>query len=160
LESPSGANHGIVSGYGKTTLKDKKIKMKTEFKLRHWTNDDLNSLVSYANNWNIAKNLTDRFPFPYSENDGQTFIESAIKDDPIRIFAIDIKGQAVGGIGIYPQDDIYKKNGELGYWAGENEYDRYLLGFKPRVSFGTFLRAVATYSKRKQKLIKKENQTS
>ena len=119
MESPSGASHGIVSGYGKTTLKDKKIKMKTEFKLRHWTNDDLNSLVSYANNWNIAKNLTDRFPFPYSENDGQIFIESAIKDDPIRIFAIDIKGQAVGGIGIYPQDDIYKKNGELGYWLAE-----------------------------------------
>lgn len=53
-----------------------------------------------------------------------------------------------------------RDNGELGYWAGENEYDRYLLGFKPKVSFGTFLKAVATYSKRKQKLIKKENQTS
>jgi hypothetical protein len=35
-----------------------------------------------------------------------------------------------------------------------------LLGFKPRVSFGAFLRSAQIYSKRKQKLIKKENKTS
>lgn len=53
-----------------------------------------------------------------------------------------------------------RAHGELGYWAGENEYDRYLLGFKPKVSFGAFLRSAQIYLERKQKLIKKENQTS
>jgi ribosomal-protein-alanine N-acetyltransferase len=63
--------------------------------------------------------MTDKFPFPYSENNGKAFIEFAIKDEPVHIFAIDIDGKAVGGIGIHPQDDIHRKNAELGYWLGE-----------------------------------------
>ena len=88
-------------------------------KLRAWSISDLNDLVKFANNWNVAKNMTDKFPFPYSESNGKAFIELATKDDPIHIFAIDINGQAVGGIGIHPQDDIYRKNAELGYWLAE-----------------------------------------
>jgi len=89
------------------------------FKLRPWNISDLDNLVKYANNWNIAKNMTDQFPYPYSEKDGKAFIEMATKDDPIHIFAIDIDGQAVGGIGIHPQNDIHRKNAELGYWLAE-----------------------------------------
>jgi RimJ/RimL family protein N-acetyltransferase len=90
-----------------------------EFKIRTWKTSDLDSLVKYANNWNVAKNLTDKFPFPYTENDGRSFIEKAMKGSPLHIFAIDIGGQAVGGIGIHPQDDIHCKNAELGYWLAE-----------------------------------------
>ncbi len=89
------------------------------YKLRPWTQSDLPSLVKQANNWNIAKNMTDKFPHPYLESNGKTFIEFATQDDPIHIFAIDIDGQAVGGIGIHPQDDIHRKNAELGYWLAE-----------------------------------------
>lgn len=63
--------------------------------------------------------MTDQFPYPYSEKDGKAFIELATKDYPIHIFAIDIGGQAVGGIGIHPQADIHRKNAELGYWLAE-----------------------------------------
>jgi RimJ/RimL family protein N-acetyltransferase len=93
--------------------------MKKEFKLRPWSKGDLNDLVKHANNWNVAKNMTDKFSFPYSESNGKAFIEFATKDDPIHIFAIDIDGQAVGGIGIHPQDDIHRRNAELGYWLAE-----------------------------------------
>jgi [ribosomal protein S5]-alanine N-acetyltransferase len=90
-----------------------------EFTIRPWTSTDLDSLVKHANNWNVAKNLTDKFPHPYTENDGMAFIEFASKDNPIHIFTIDINGQAVGGIGIHPQTDIHRKNAELGYWLAE-----------------------------------------
>ncbi len=90
-----------------------------EFKLRPWNISDLDSLVQYANNWNVAKNMTDKFPFPYSESNGRAFIEFATKDEPIHIFAIDLNGIAVGGIGIHPQEDIHRKNAELGYWLAE-----------------------------------------
>jgi [ribosomal protein S5]-alanine N-acetyltransferase len=89
------------------------------FNIRPWTLNDLSSLVNYANNWNIAKNMTDQFPFPYTENNGKEFIEFANKDRPIHIFAIDVDGQAAGGIGIHPQEDIHRKNAELGYWLAE-----------------------------------------
>ncbi|MBS1761154.1 MAG: GNAT family N-acetyltransferase [Bacteroidetes bacterium] len=90
-----------------------------EFKLRRWDISDLDSLVKYANNWNIAKNMTNKFPHPYTASDGKLFIEFATKDNPIHIFAIDINGEAVGGIGIHPQTDIFIKNAELGYWLAE-----------------------------------------
>lgn len=93
--------------------------MELSFKLRPWCEDDLESLVRYANNPRIAKNMTDKFPYPYSEEHGRAFIEFALKDNPVHIFAIDINGQAVGGIGIHPQDDIHRKNAELGYWLAE-----------------------------------------
>ena len=90
------------------------------FTLRPWAISDLDNLIKYANNWNIAKNMTDGFPFPYTKNDGKVFIEFATRDNPIHIFAIDIEGEAVGGIGIHPQTDIQRKNAELGYWLAES----------------------------------------
>lgn len=89
------------------------------FKLRPWTINDLDSLVHYANNWNIAKNLTDQFPHPYNRAHGKAFIEMATKDDPIHIFAIEVEGKAVGAIGINQQEDIHRRNAELGYWLAE-----------------------------------------
>jgi len=91
----------------------------TAIKLRPWHLSDLKNLVEYANNWNIAKNLTDKFPYPYTESNGREFIALATKGKPIHIFAIDIEGKAVGGIGIHPQEDIHKRNAELGYWLAE-----------------------------------------
>ena len=43
----------------------------------------------------------------------------AIKNTPTNIFAIDINGEACGGIGIHPQEDVQRKNAELGYWLAE-----------------------------------------
>jgi ribosomal-protein-alanine N-acetyltransferase len=42
-----------------------------EFILRPWKASDINSLIKYANNWNIAKNLTNQFPHPYTIQDGK-----------------------------------------------------------------------------------------
>lgn len=92
--------------------------MEKHFTLRFWTEADLASLVKYANNWNVSKNPTDKFPFPYTEGDGKIFIDFASKEVG-RIFAIEVDGEAAGGIGIHPQDDIHRRNAELGYWLAE-----------------------------------------
>jgi len=94
-------------------------KMKTRFKLRPWCIDDLENLFMHANNAKIAEMMMDRFPHPYTLEAGKAFIEFATKDNPIHIFAIEIDGVAVGGIGIHPQEDVHKKNAELGYWLSE-----------------------------------------
>lgn len=90
-----------------------------DFLLRPWHINDVQSLVQNANNFNIAKFMTDMFPHPYNEQDARNFIEVATKDDPVNIFAIEVDGRAVGGIGIHPQWDVNRKNAELGYWLGE-----------------------------------------
>lgn len=88
-------------------------------KLRSWQITDLDNLVKYANNWNIAKYLTDKFPFPYTESDGRSFIDYANNGDRHQIFAIEVNNEAVGGIGIHLQDDVFRKNAEIGYWLAE-----------------------------------------
>jgi [ribosomal protein S5]-alanine N-acetyltransferase len=90
-----------------------------DFKLRPWAISDADNLPRYANNTRIAKFMMNRFPHPYTVDDAKAFIALATQDDPIHLFAIDINGQGVGGIGIHPQQDVYIKNAELGYWLAE-----------------------------------------
>jgi [ribosomal protein S5]-alanine N-acetyltransferase len=90
-----------------------------EFTLRPWKQDDLESLVKYANNPEIARNLMDQFPHPYTIEKGKAFIAYAASEDPAKIFAIEVNGEASGGIGLHPQVDIYRKNAEMGYWLAE-----------------------------------------
>jgi RimJ/RimL family protein N-acetyltransferase len=90
-----------------------------QFQLRPFTIEDLDSLVKFANNFKIAKNLMDVFPHPYSVEDGKAFIERSSKNSPQTIFAIEVNGEAAGAIGLHPQFDVYRKNAELGYWLAE-----------------------------------------
>ncbi len=90
-----------------------------EFKLRPWSLDDINSLVKFANNYKIAKNLTNQFPHPYTIENGKRFIQMTLDYQPTQIFAIEILGEASGGIGLHLQNDIQIKNAELGYWLAE-----------------------------------------
>ncbi len=89
-----------------------------EFKLRPWTTDDLESVSKNANNLNITKFMSDGFP--NSIDKWKSFIEYASKDKSILYLAIEINGQAVGGIGVSPKKDIMRKNAELGYWLSED----------------------------------------
>lgn len=90
-----------------------------QFTLRPWKENDTDSLVTNANNINVARFMTDGFPHPYTVENARAFIAMATKDDPVHIFAIEVEGKAVGGIGIHPQADVMKKNAELGYWLAE-----------------------------------------
>ncbi|MBS1730876.1 MAG: GNAT family N-acetyltransferase [Bacteroidetes bacterium] len=90
-----------------------------DYLLRPWKLDDLDSLVLHANNPRIAQFMTDAFPHPYTPDAGKKFIQYATKDHTVHIFAIEVKGKAVGGIGIHPQQDVFRKNAEIGYWLGE-----------------------------------------
>lgn len=97
------------------------------FTLRKFRGSDLASLVKYADNYNIARFLTNAFPYPYTEDDGRKFLSMASNNTGI--FAIDINGEAVGSIGIFPQSDIHEKNAEMGYWLAESFWGH---GIMPR----------------------------
>ncbi|MEM7372098.1 MAG: GNAT family protein [Bacteroidota bacterium] len=89
------------------------------FHLRPFSLNDLDSLVRYANNYQIARNMTNKFPHPYTEKDGKAFIGYANAETPHRILAIEVEGKAAGGIGVHPQADIQCRNAEMGYWLAE-----------------------------------------
>ena len=107
-------------------------------KLRKWKMTDLDSLVKYANNPRIAANLTDAFPYPYTEDNGKSFIEMANDANPTFIFCIDVDGEAVGAIGLHIQGDIHVKNMELGYWLAEPFWGKGIMteAIKEMVEYG------------------------
>ncbi len=90
-----------------------------QFTLRPFTENDVKSVAKYANNLEIAKNLTNKFPHPYTTENARQFIAFATANKPVHIMAIDVNGEAVGGIGVHPKDDIECKNAEMGYWIAE-----------------------------------------
>ncbi len=92
--------------------------------LRKLEESDLESIVKYANNKAISDNLTNAFPYPYTESDGKKFIEKVRGDNPTKVFAIVIDGEACGCIGIFPQQDVHKKSAEIGYWLAEKHWGK------------------------------------
>ena len=95
-----------------------------DFKLRTWQMSDLDTLVVIANNYKISNNLTNRFPYPYTRESGEGFIKMAMSSTPNQILAIEIAGKIAGGIGVHPQDDVFCKNAELGYWLAESYWGK------------------------------------
>ena len=89
------------------------------FLLRPWKITDAENLVLYANNENIARFMTNQFPHPFTAEHAIAFINNSIQHQPTKIFAIAVNNQAIGGIGIHPQTDIYCNNAELGYWLAQ-----------------------------------------
>ena len=83
--------------------------------IRQWTIEDLPNLVLYANNINIWNNLRNYFPHPYTEEDGKTWLEKTIEDSPVVNLAIDLDGQAIGGIGLILNSDVYIMSAEVSY---------------------------------------------
>jgi RimJ/RimL family protein N-acetyltransferase len=93
--------------------------MNKQVSLRSWTHDDLDALVAQADNPRIAQWLTDSFPHPYTREDGVRFLHHVTSHDPARVLAVCYNGEPVGSIGVFPQQDIFRKNAELGYWLAE-----------------------------------------
>lgn len=85
--------------------------------LRPWRADDLDSLVANASDENGARGLRDRFPYPYTGNDGRTWLARAV-DESDRSWAIEIDCAAVGGVSLHPGSDVHRHSAELGYWIG------------------------------------------
>jgi ribosomal-protein-alanine N-acetyltransferase len=88
--------------------------------LRRWQLTDASLLCELANNENIAHNMRDAFPSPYTQEDALAFIHKTQTDPHFKhVRAIYYENRPVGSIGIYSEGDIYRFNYEIGYWLGE-----------------------------------------
>lgn len=92
--------------------------------VRSWRPGDAAALVEHANNRKIWLNLRDRFPHPYTARDARAFLKSVLTARPETNFAIDVDGDAVGGIAFRVQSDVERIGAELGYWLGEAYWGR------------------------------------
>lgn len=94
------------------------------FILRPWRLEDAESLARHANNEKIAMNLRDGFPHPYTLQDAKDWINMVINNKKDLIYAIEIDGEACGGIGLHAGKDVYRYNAEIGYWLSEQHWGK------------------------------------
>jgi ribosomal-protein-alanine N-acetyltransferase len=92
--------------------------------VRSWEWRDRDALVRHANNRKIWINLRDHFPYPYTDEDARDWLASIVRREPENNFAIDVAGEAVGGIGFTIQPDVGHRSAEIGYWLGEKFWGR------------------------------------
>ena len=92
--------------------------------LREWKPSDVESLVENANNYNVAVNMRDLFPSPYTTEDAKTFIEITSIQNKNCFLAITLNNVAIGGIGLTLGEDIERISAEVGYWLGEKYWGR------------------------------------
>ena len=92
--------------------------------IRAWSPSDRDSLAKHADNPKVAANLRDAFPSPYGLADADRFIARASERSPPTSLAIEVDGEAAGGIGLMVHSDVERVSAELGYWLGETYWGR------------------------------------
>jgi RimJ/RimL family protein N-acetyltransferase len=92
--------------------------------VRLWRMEDAESIVRHANNINVARQLRDRFPHPYTRANAMGFLKAATSAPEPSNLAIDVGGEAVGAIGYVPGIDVERYAAEIGYWLGESHWGR------------------------------------
>lgn len=92
--------------------------------VRAWTTKDAEALTRHANNINVARQLRDRFPHPYTIDAARAFIDYASSAEPRTNLAIQVDHEAVGGIGFVPGMDVERYSAEVGYWLSERYWGR------------------------------------
>ena len=96
------------------------------FTLRPWQPGDAEAVAAAANDPQIAANLRNVFPHPYTLADAQWYVNDCIAQGEARQLtrAIVIDGKAAGSIGVFVKDDVYEKSAELGYWLARDHWGR------------------------------------
>ncbi|RPE74602.1 GNAT family N-acetyltransferase [Vulcaniibacterium tengchongense] len=97
------------------------------FVLRAWRDDDLDALLRHADDAEVARGLGERFPHPYTRADGERFLAGEVIDPSEPAFAIEVDGQACGGIGAHPGLGERRRSAEFGYWLGRALWGRGLM---------------------------------
>jgi len=92
--------------------------------VRPWVKSDAAALVRHANDRDVWRNLRDRFPHPYTDADAEGWLDWVTTTDPVTHFAIEVDGEALGGIGFTVLDDVHRRVAEIGYWVGRREWGR------------------------------------
>lgn len=81
-------------------------------------------LLEAADDERITRYMTERFPYPYTEEDAATWIAKCEAEVPPLSFAILVEDELAGGVGCEPRDDIRSGTAEVGWWLTPRRWGR------------------------------------
>jgi len=94
-------------------------------RLRPFRPGDERELLVQANDREVWRNLTDRFPHPYTLSDARTWVRLDVhRNEPPTNFAILVDGSVAGSIGFERKEDLRARTAEIGYWLGRRYWNR------------------------------------
>ena len=91
-------------------------------KIRKWKLSDAKDLAIALSNRKVQDNLRDGLPYPYTIDAAKEYIYSMIHCDKTKTFpfAIAVKNQVIGSIGVFRCENIHFRTAEMGYYIGES----------------------------------------
>lgn len=110
---------GEATGWQDTT-----IEVGDGMRLRAWRAGDLDALLRHADDEQVARTTSDRFPHPYTRADGEAFLAGRVVDFAAPVFAIEVDGEASGTVGVRPGQGERRHGAELGYWLGRRHWNQ------------------------------------
>lgn len=102
--------------------------------VRDWETSDRDSLIRFANNRNVWRNLAHGFPHPYTAASADAWFAYLAQTAEPTHWAIEVDSRAVGGIGVMVGTGVYEKTGQFGYWLGEPYWGRGIMTAAVRVT--------------------------
>ena len=97
-----------------------------KLRLRTWRTEDAPALRQCADDREIARQLRDVFPHPYTLADAESFISLCLAQSPQEQIAcaIEADGALAGGITLTRGTDVYRAGAELGYWLAKAQWHK------------------------------------
>jgi RimJ/RimL family protein N-acetyltransferase len=90
-----------------------------DVRLRPWTDADVPALVRLGDDLEIWLNLRDRFPHPFTTPAAQLWVaDQAALGAPPWSFAVEHKGELVGGVRLTRRVDAHHMCADLTFWLG------------------------------------------
>jgi alcohol dehydrogenase/propanol-preferring alcohol dehydrogenase len=93
-------------------------------RLRSYRSRDASALCAVADDFEVARWMTRRFPHPYALHDAEEWIATATADARGQILAIEVEGTIAGGVGVEPLGRERTGTALFGYWLGRAFWGR------------------------------------
>lgn len=95
-----------------------------DYQIRSYRPADVEAIVRHADDPRIAANMTDAFPYPYTAEKAQEWMEVVANQDRETLFALGDERELIGSIGLHLGEGVYRRTAEIGYWLGEAFWGR------------------------------------
>lgn len=94
------------------------------FRLRAISRDDQADLRRHADDAEVARFTSHRFPHPFTDADAARFISQYLESKHVFARAIEVDGAFVGALSVHVGEGTESHSGELGYWLGKAYWSR------------------------------------
>ncbi len=93
-------------------------------RLRQYREDGAQALVRLADDFEVARWMSQRFPHPYTIDAARAWLVKATLEAPVDNFAIEVDGVLAGGAGLRPHIGERQGVAEFGYWLARAYWGR------------------------------------